>query len=120
MQEITIVLVDGSEIDLFIHETILKKAGYQDIISFTNPEEALAYLRECNGEYFIATDINFPLYNGFSFIDKVLSLENLDEDPEIIVLTASLNNVDREQARKRDIRFVTKPLDVSMIQTIFR
>lgn len=119
MYQTKIVLVDSSEIDLFIHETLLKKAGYNHIVSFTNPDVALAYLSDCNTPHYVATDINFPLASGFEFIDNVIKLNNDHFQHKLIVITASLNNADRQEVKKRNIRFVSKPLEIAVLPTLF-
>ena len=52
MDNITsVLLVDCNEIDNFINERILKHQGITDIVTFTNGNNALSYLKTTSKSY---------------------------------------------------------------------
>ena len=62
-----IVVIDDDEDDIAIVREAMCELGIEnDIISFTNPRDALDYFRSINkSPFFILCDVNMPLMNGF-------------------------------------------------------
>ena len=65
----TIILVDDQPIANFITRKLLEIEGYKEnVIDFTNPEEALVYLEDKQNTL-IFLYLNMPEMNGWEFLD---------------------------------------------------
>lgn len=124
----SILLIDDDKATNFIHTHLIKKTLVVDtIISKLNGEEAIAYLTtKKDGEYpqpeLIFLDSNMPVMNGWEFIEEYKKSNFPEKSALIIMLTTSLNPVERERAEKIEIisDFVTKPLTVEYLQDIVK
>ncbi|SKB72115.1 Response regulator receiver domain-containing protein [Salegentibacter holothuriorum] len=106
----TIILVDDQPIANFITRKLLEIEGFnEDVLDFTNPEKALAYLKgKQNALIFL--DLNMPEMNGWEFLDHLKSKE---QSHKIIILTSSTSAIDKNRAKEYDsvIKYVEKPLN---------
>jgi CheY-like chemotaxis protein len=121
----TTVLIDDSEIDLFIQRRFLEVYQFSNqLISYKSAEEALAWLTDSNGELppdIIFLDLNMPNVDGFEFLERFKSLpEKVRAKSRIVVLTSSNSQKDKDQAfaHKNVIQFVTKPIKQSDIEEL--
>ena len=112
-----VMLVDDSEIDLFINRKILEYNHFcRDIISTTSPREALDMLRNLDHKRapeIIFLDLNMPVINGFKFLNEFSKLpKNVRDQISIVVLTSSDNYEDKKRVAKSSsvIKFISKPL----------
>ncbi len=89
------------EVYLSVDEAII------DLRSAPAPEELLIFL-----------DINFPGRGGWDFLDEYMEFSSA---ANVIVLSSSIDNRDREKARsyKSVIDYITKPLSFEFIKTFF-
>jgi two-component system nitrate/nitrite response regulator NarL len=121
------VLIDDSDIDLFIQRRFLEVYEFSDqLLQYKSAEEALNWLKKLNGEAppdVIFLDLNMPEVDGFTFLKtfSTLSPRILDKS-RIVVLTSSNSSKDREQVfeNKNVIQFITKPLKQSDIEELKR
>lgn len=119
------ILIDDSDIDLFIQRRFLEVYHFSDtLVLYNSAEEALGWLKEMKGEAapdVIFLDLNMPEIDGFSFLNNFKSLpqEVLDKC-KIVVLTSSNSAKDREQAFSFNnvIQFITKPIKQSDIEDL--
>lgn len=119
------ILIDDSDIDLFIQRRFLEVYHFSDtLVLYNSAEEALGWLKEMKGEAapdVIFLDLNMPEIDGFSFLNnfKKLPQEVLDKC-KIVVLTSSNSAKDREQAFSFNnvIQFITKPIKQSDIEDL--
>lgn len=113
-----ILLLDNNQIDLFINERVLNSIGISQIHSFLNPIKALEYLVNLD-EYpdIILTDVYLEPISGFDFYDKITRDCKLRILPKLVVLTVSINPSHIEEAKKRGICYIEKPLTVNKIKT---
>jgi two-component system, NarL family, nitrate/nitrite response regulator NarL len=119
------ILIDDSDIDLFIQRRFLEVYHFSDtLVLYNSAEQALGWLKEMKGEAapdVIFLDLNMPEIDGFSFLNdfKKLPQEVLDKC-KIVVLTSSNSAKDREQAFAFDnvIQFITKPIKQSDIEDL--
>jgi CheY-like chemotaxis protein len=121
----TAVLIDDSDIDLFIQRRFLEVYNFsRKLVSYKSAEEALDWLQKVNGEAppdVIFLDLNMPNVDGFGFLENFAKLpQKILDKSRIVVLTSSNSQKDREQAfnYKNVISFVTKPLKQSDIEEL--
>ncbi len=123
------VLIDDSDIDLFIQRRFLEVYSFsKKLVSFKSAEDALKEL-EANFDRLspdvIFLDLNMPNVDGFGFLEGFKSLpKKVQEKSKIVVLTSSNSQKDRNQAftYKNVIHFVTKPLkqaDIEELKKLF-
>lgn len=122
---ITTLLIDDSEIDLFIQKRFLEVFQFSEsLITFSSARDALKSLQK-DGQIFSPTlillDLNMPDMDGFGFLDglNTLSAEKL-ANIQIVILTSSNSQTDFEKAFSygRVIHFITKPLKQNDLQVI--
>jgi len=119
------VLIDDSDIDLFIQRRFLEVYNFSNQLHlYKSAEEALDWLKNINGEPapdVIFLDLNMPEIDGFSFLKNFEGLpEKVTTKSKIVVLTSSNNVKDREQAFSftNVIQFITKPLKQADIEDL--
>jgi CheY-like chemotaxis protein len=119
------VLIDDSEIDLFIHRRFLEVCHFsKELISYKSAETALGWLRNLNGDAppnIIFLDLNMPVIDGFTFLKEFALLpEKITNQARIVVLTSSNSVTDRQQVfeHKNVIQMITKPIRQADIETI--
>lgn len=106
-----ILLVDDNEIDNYIHEKSFMHFGKFSCKTFCSSYAALEHLRETKIKYdYIVLDIYMPDMNGFSFVEHFNRLLLNKIHGLLIILTASLNPIDREKALNDGLVFLEKPL----------
>ena len=124
----SILLIDDDKATNFMHTYLIKKTLVVDtVVSKLNGEEAIAYLTtKKDGEYpqpeLIFLDINMPVMNGWEFIEEYKKSNFSKKSVLIIMLTTSLNPIERKRAEKIEIisGFVTKPLTAEYLQDIVK
>lgn len=119
------ILVDDSEIDLFIHRRFLELCNFsKELIAYKSAETALAWLRNLNGASppdIIFLDLNMPVVDGFTFLKLFSQLPDpIKKTTRIVVLTSSNSVTDREQVflYENVIHMITKPLKQSDIEAV--
>ena len=123
----SILLIDDSDSDNFLHTRILKKTGVTDkIIVKNNGVTALEYLKEqiamdSNDPELIFLDINMPGMNGWEFLDEYDKLDEKSKERIIIcMLTTSYATPDIEKAKSNNCihSFISKPLTTKKLLTV--
>lgn len=119
------VLIDDSDIDLFIQRRFLEVNNFSDrLVSYKSAREALNWLGNTRGDPapdVIFLDLNMPEVDGFAFLKSFESLPDpVTTKSKIVVLTSSNSSKDCEQAmqNKNVIKFLTKPLKDSDIEEL--
>jgi CheY-like chemotaxis protein len=117
---VSIVMVEDDEGHARLIERNIRRAGVNnEILSFTNGTEALAFLLGPDGSgevsakrsILILLDLNLPDMTGVDILDKVKSNQHLRRSP-VIVLTTTDDQ--REIQRCYDLGanvYITKPVD---------
>lgn len=129
-----VLLVDDNEDDNFFHRRAIEKANAVESIDIcVDGSDALDYLQNL-GKYqtrghkyprpdLIFLDINMPRTNGWEFLDQYAKLdERFIGGPIVVMLTTSLNPVDRVRAGGSKLvrEFMTKPLKQETFQGILQ
>lgn len=116
------ILIDDSEIDLFIQRRFLEVYAFtRNIITYKSAQEALDALQQPNTTIpdIIFLDLNMPNVDGFGFLKNLHSLAPaVQENTRIIVLTSSNNKKDKDEAfkYKNVVHYITKPIKQSDIE----
>ena len=113
----TVLLVDDDPIINLLHQKVIGKTGIaNEIRSFTDPREALAYLyaelARSGKRLLVLLDINMPEMSGFEFLDSATMFQKNGNVPDIIVVSSSIAKGDMEKALDNDLvsGYITKPL----------
>lgn len=119
------MLIDDSEIDLFIHRRFLELCQFsKELIACKSAETALELLKDLDGAEppnIIFLDLNMPVLDGFSFLELFMQLpEHILRHTRIVVLTSSNSATDREQVflYKNVIQMITKPIKQSDVEAL--
>lgn len=113
-----LLIVEDNETDVMCLKKAFEKKGIgKAIITASNGEEALAYLK---GELpekgtripnLILLDLNMPVMNGFEFLDVVKSDARLKAIP-VVVLTSSTSSLDMSDSYNSNVAgYIEKPMD---------
>jgi CheY-like chemotaxis protein len=117
----SIVLIDDSEIDNFLHKQVLKKImPVGEVIAFSTGRDALQYLQNHTPDM-IFLDIHMPLMNGFEFLDEYEKMEEDRELPHIIMISSSVDPEDlfRAKMNQNVQRYLNKPIMPDTLKSIF-
>jgi DNA-binding response OmpR family regulator len=103
----SILIADDSRTILDLVLISLRRDGFEPLEA-SNGEEALAAIRTHRPDLVIL-DAMMPPPDGYE-ICRTIRAEGGDYRPYVIILTASVRNTDREQAREAGAdEFITKP-----------
>ncbi|MEL6254663.1 MAG: response regulator [Bacteroidota bacterium] len=117
-----LMFVDDNYMTNYYHKEILMEAELADkLLFFDNPSDALDYLEKKAPKDYVKPDIIFldihmPEMSGWEFVDAYQERVK-DEEPEIVILSDSLNPLDPERARQnpRIKSFRYKPLSIEYL-----
>lgn len=120
-----IILIDDSEIDLFIQRRFLEVFNFgKQLKTFVSARTALDWLSTVNGTntpQLIFLDLNMPDIDGFGFLLQFSKLPDaLREGIRIVILTSSNSRTDLDKALAFEnvVHFITKPLKQSDIESL--
>jgi two-component system, NarL family, nitrate/nitrite response regulator NarL len=122
------VLIDDSEIDLFIQKRFLEVYHFsEELIMYNSAQEALSSLKTTDiAPDVIFLDLNMPDADGITFLKNFKTLPSpIIKKSRIVVLTSSESNIDRNYVLSFNhvIHFITKPLkhsDIEDLKIIFQ
>lgn len=111
LSKANILIVDDEEVNIQLLERVLKRAGYLNVISTTDPTRVLALHDEMEPDLVIL-DLNMPHMDGYEVMEE-LSRHILEGTYlPILVLTADASAEARQRALSMGARdFLTKPFD---------
>lgn len=120
----SILIVDDSEADQFINQTLIKKHDANiEILQAYDGQEALNVLDECKAlPDLILLDINMPGMNGHEFLEVYSTREYQGGQPSVVILTSSNQDKDKSLTTAYDcvLNYFEKPLLPDSISTIFQ
>ncbi len=119
----SVMIVDDCEIDNYINEIIIKKAGFaENVYKHSGALGSLEFLKNIemlNHTAFdllpsiLFLDINMPILDGFQFLDELNNFPTpLNNKIKIVILSSSANPSDIKKASqyKQVVKFLHKPL----------
>jgi response regulator RpfG family c-di-GMP phosphodiesterase len=125
------MLIDDSEVDLFIHRKLISKYFPDfNIVEFHNANDALNFLKFNSNKNklfriipdFILLDIGMPLKDGFDFLNEYNCISFPGTRiPALVVITCSINPEYKNKCEKNNHveAFFLKPLMAENILKIF-
>lgn len=112
--ETVILIVDDSSTMRQLLKFSIKRVGQMKVIEANNGEEALAVLAR-EKVHLVMTDVNMPVMDGLTLIDRIRKVPELASVP-IIVITTEADAKDRESALKRGATdYLSKPVQGSAV-----
>ncbi|WP_405411643.1 two-component system response regulator [Maribacter sp. Asnod1-A12] len=118
-KDISILLIDDSEVDNFINKAIISKEdNISKITTITSGQEALEHLNTIldSPEAYpdvIFLDIKMPGMSGFEFLDEYIKLpETLTNHCKVYILSSSIDTIDSTKGKEYHVvkKHLTKPL----------
>ena len=121
-----ILLVDDDNTANFIAKRLIERTFKSSRINVAkNSKETLGNLKNQKEEFpnAIFLDINLGIESGWEVLEKILKLKEkgkIKKIPNIIILSSSIYEGDKEKAKKHDnvVSFVSKPLSVDKLENI--
>ena len=101
-----IMVIDDEEFDRLIYDRVIKRSGLvEEVISLSDAEEALAYLRDATNPevHIILLDVNMPGMSGIDFLDAAQDMLRAASIPVVIMLTTPLAPAMRTRAAQHDV-----------------
>lgn len=118
----SVMIIDDCEIDNYINEVIIKKAGFaENIYKHSGAIGALEFLKNIEMLNFSAfdllpsvlfLDINMPILDGFQFLDELNNFSSpLYRQIKVVIVSSSANPSDMKKASqyKQVVKFLHKP-----------
>ena len=118
-----IVLIDDDAMTNYLHKIIIERSDLVDeVLTFNFAEDALVFFKQNNSdenESLILLDINMPVMDGWQFLNHYGAM-NVTPSNKIVMLTSSINPVDKQLAdEKKDVvDYKSKPLSVDMLKDL--
>ncbi|MES2140740.1 MAG: response regulator [Bacteroidota bacterium] len=119
----SVMIVDDCEIDNYINEIIIKKAGFaENVYKHSGALGSLEFLKNIAMLNYtdldllpsvLFLDINMPVLDGFQFLDELNNFPTqLNRKIKIVILSSSANPSDIKKASqyKQVVKFLHKPL----------
>lgn len=123
----TVCLIDDDRIYQFAAKKVLEATKLtRQILSFTNGQEALAFIKsnstnETQLPDVIFLDINMPILDGWQFLHQLKPLlVNLPKQFRIIMVSSSVDDYDIKKAKEFDwvSGYVVKPINKEKFQQL--
>ncbi len=111
----TILIIDDQELNLQLLQSVLKRAGYSNVIAMSDPRAALATFAMLRPDI-ILLDLMMPYLSGFEVMDLLKQRVDPADYLPILVLTADITAAVKLQALTAGAHdFLTKPFDLTEV-----
>lgn len=107
-----ILLVDDEPTTIEVLEALLEEAGYANLQSTSEPDQALSMIRE-NRPDLVLLDLNMPGVSGFDILLQVRADAELEHTPVIILTSATDSGTKLRALELGATDFLAKPPDPS-------
>jgi putative two-component system response regulator len=110
-----ILVVDDEPTNLRVLEKLLGRAGYRDVLTISDPSEAIRSWRDFAPDLLLL-DLHMPGLDGFAVLNLLAEEIPKDQYFPVLVLTGDLSREVMERALIAGARdFITKPFDVTEV-----
>ncbi len=106
------MIIDDEPINIFVAEKYLRLAGYTNIVTTTDPREALATLAEHQADL-VLLDIMMPQFSGLEFLAALRADPGCAHLPVIVLTAANDRSIKRQALELGANDFLSKPVDPS-------
>jgi putative two-component system response regulator len=107
-----VMIIDDEPINIFVAEKYLRLAGYTNIVTTTDPREALATLAEHQADL-VLLDIMMPQFSGLEFLAALRADPGCAHLPVIVLTAANDRSIKRQALELGANDFLSKPVDPS-------
>jgi CheY-like chemotaxis protein len=126
MEKKFIVVDDDSVNNLICRKVINLVFPEAEVLTFTNPEKALLYIKSNFAYSFgkraiLLLDINMPILSGWDFLEEFEDFDaNIKERLKIYMLSSSTDQLDKDLANenKNVSGYIEKPINKDIIVKI--
>ena len=116
--EKTVLIVDDSNTNNFLLQSILETEGIKSIIAY-NGKEAFEYLK-IEKPALILLDIMMPYLDGFSVLEKIKNDQKLSNIPVIFITAKHDDNLKQKALDAGATDLIQKPIDVNEIVNLVK
>jgi len=110
INDATLLIIDDQEPNVHLLKRILQVEGFTQVVSTTDPREALALYQQHQPDL-VLLDLNMPYLDGFAVLDQLKSAP-ATLAPNVLILTAQSEASIRIRALQSGARdFLSKPFD---------
>ncbi|MFW5821105.1 MAG: response regulator [Bacteroidota bacterium] len=107
----TILIIDDSNTNVVLLEAILTTKGFKAVTALT-VKEAMSFLQK-NKPDLILLDLLMPEISGFDFLEKMRSMEELNDIP-VIVVSALTDEMNKNKTKNLGaVEFIEKPVNIN-------
>lgn len=107
---VPVLIVDDQPVNIQLLRMLLRESGYRNVVSTTDPREALPLYRLHKPDL-VLLDLQMPHLDGFGVMSQLREADPLGVPP-ILVLTADMDPATRYRALRSGARdFLNKPFD---------
>jgi CheY-like chemotaxis protein len=121
VQKQVVMLVDDDPINNLVNKRLLRKFNDQlGVLEYQMANDALEYFKTDQPKPdVLLLDINMPKMNGWEFLKEFEKIWT--GELKIVMLTSSIDLSDQQKAKSLPLvnGYLTKPLNMDKIQTIF-
>lgn len=115
LRDVPILVVDDEEINVRLLDAVLRGVGYTNVITTTDPLEAIE-LYERHRPELMLLDLHMPRLDGLDLMDRLRSLDVHASAVPCIVLTADATHDAKSRALAAGATdFLVKPLEVDEV-----